>query len=188
MTPPRAAHFIPRPARRIASQFLAAAAAVSAIEFALIAPILCLILAVTIDAGSSLYTRFGLNQAVSASANYALVHGIDVSSANGAALAASLAAIIPGAFDAKVTINNGPTMVRKSGALSSSGAASNADNCYRPSGTASALSWGAAMACNAGGAGKFVVVSASQAYAPLFGDYGIFQSEIFSASAIVQVQ
>jgi hypothetical protein len=36
--------------------------------------------------------------------------------------------------------------------------------------------------------GKFVVVSASQAYAPLFGNFGIFKSGIISVSAIVQIQ
>jgi Flp pilus assembly protein TadG len=168
-------------------------AGVSAVEFALVAPILCLILAVTIDFGSLVFTRIGLTQAVSASANYAMVHSSGATSTNGAALANSLAAIIPSNLDATITVNNGPTAQRTNGALSLSGTASYADLCYLPTGSAPAVTWGKAMTCGTvvlggGLAGKFVIISASRSYTPLFGNYNIVQGGLISSSAIVQIQ
>lgn len=193
MKPRRNRHLLLRRLARTIIVFCEGRAAVSAIEFALVAPILSLILAVTIDFGSFLFTRIGLTQAVSASANYAIVHGASVSSANGAALATSLAAIIPSALDVVITVNNGPRAQRTNGALSTSGTASNADLCYLPSGTAPDVTWGSAVICGTvvsgnGIAGKFVTISASRSYTPLFGNYNIVQSGAVSSSAIVQVQ
>ena len=166
---------------------------VSAVEFAVLAPILLFILAATLDFGMVLYARFNLNEAVSASINYAMVSATNVSFMNGASLATSLAAIIPSAFGANVVINNGPATQRTGGATTTSGTATNADLCYCPTLSGTAISWGSsatcASACSKGGvAGKFVAVTAIESYTPLFSNYGIVQSGIISISALAQVQ
>src|ERR1019366_1729717 len=66
----------------------------AAVEFALIAPILCLLLAGAVDFGGALYTNLRLDTAVAAGANYAQVNAANVSSANGAALAANIANVV----------------------------------------------------------------------------------------------
>ncbi|MDQ0468036.1 TadE/TadG family type IV pilus assembly protein [Labrys wisconsinensis] len=165
----------------------------SAIEFALVAPIFLLILVAMIDFGMVLYTRFNLSQGLSASANYAMVSAANASSSNGAALAASLSAIIPARFDATVVVNNGPQSQRTSGTTVASGTVSNADLCYCPVLSGTSLAWGSATtcasSCSGGGlAGKFVSITGSIAVTPFFGSYGLVQNGTISVSTVVQVQ
>ena len=62
----------------------ATARGVAAVEFALVTPIFCLLLAGIVDLGGALYTKFKLDSAVTAGANFAQVNAGNVSSANGA--------------------------------------------------------------------------------------------------------
>ena len=91
--------------------------------------------------------------------------------------------------------NNGPATTVVAGAPTNSGVAANADACYCPTGISGALTWGSAQTCgqpcpgtDAGLAGKFVVITASKPYTPLFADYGIVRDGLITASATVQVQ
>jgi Flp pilus assembly protein TadG len=173
---------------------------VAAVEFALVAPIFCLLFAAAVDFGGVLFTRFKLNAAVAAGANYAQVNSASVSAAGGAALATNIANIVQtndgGSWaDDDVVVNNGPTATVVNGTPTSSGTAANADACYCPSGSSSAVVWGAAIPCgqacagtDAGLAGKFVVITASRNYTPLFSNYGIVEDGLITASATVQVQ
>jgi Flp pilus assembly protein TadG len=168
-------------------------AGIATVEFAIIVPILLLILVAMADFGLVLYARFGLNENVSASANYAIVKASDVSSSGGAGLATSLASVVPSTVDVTVVVNNGPSVTRTSGVSSSSGTASNADSCYCPTVSGSTVTWGSAMTCKSacsgsGLAGKFVSINASVAYSPLFGSYGFVRNGTLSTFTIVQVQ
>ena len=166
---------------------------VAAVEFALIAPILLLILVAMVDFGLVLYVRFTLNDNLSASSNYAIVSASNVSSSGGSGLATSMVSIIPSTVDMTVVVNNGPTVTRTSGTSVSSGTASNADSCYCPTVSGTTVTWGSAVTC--GGscgsstyAGKFVAVTASVSHTPLFGNYGFVQNGMVTAFTIVQVQ
>lgn len=168
-------------------------AGIATIEFAIIVPILLLILVAMADFGLVLYVRFGLNEKVSASANYAIVKASDVSSTNGATLATNLASIVPSNVDVTVVVNNGPSVTRTGGVSSASGTASGADSCYCPTVSGSTVSWGSAMTCKStcsgsGLAGKFVSINASVAYSPLFGSYGFVRNGTLSTFTVVQVQ
>lgn len=177
--------------------------AVSAIEFALISPLFCVLLAGMIDFGGVLYTKFALNASISAGANYALINGSDASSTNGASLASTIASVVTSGSstnwaNSSVIVNNGPT-VSITGAgtgtmsTSSGGTASNADSCYCPTLGASGINWGGAATCgsactNGSLAGKFVYVAANRTYVPFFPAYGFIQSETIAANSLVQVQ
>ncbi|MGC1304456.1 MAG: TadE/TadG family type IV pilus assembly protein [Caulobacteraceae bacterium] len=170
---------------------------VAALEMALIAPFLLLILAGTVDLGGVLYTRFQLSSAVNTAANYAIVNASGASSTGGGALAANLATLITnvngnGWANSAVTVNDGPTASATNGSTATGGTAASADSCYCPTGAAPAITWGAAktcgVACASGYAGKFVLVTASRSYAPFFSSYGIVQSGAVSVSSMVQVQ
>ncbi len=173
-------------------------AGVAAVEFALILPVFGLLLAGVVDLGNVLYTRFRLDSAVSAAADYVEVHAASVSSTGGAALASNAATIVQSSqganwANASVVINNGPTATINNGTSSSGGTATNADSCYCPTYTAGATSWGAAVtcgsACGAGSsAGKFVTITASRTYTPVFSTYGIVQAGAISTSATVRTQ
>ncbi|MDR3507433.1 MAG: pilus assembly protein [Caulobacteraceae bacterium] len=171
---------------------------VAAVEFALIAPLFAMLLAAMIDFGGVLYTKFQLDSAVSAGANYALVNAASVNSVNGATLASTVARVVATSQGAAwanggIVVNNGPTSTVTSGTAVASGTASNADSCYCPTTSGSTFSWGSAATCSSscpsgGLAGKFVRISASRAYTPMFSSYGIVSSHTITATALVQVQ
>jgi Flp pilus assembly protein TadG len=173
---------------------------VAAVEFALVTPIFCLILAGIVDLGGALFTKFKLDAAVTAGANFAQVNAGNVGSTNGQTLANNIATIVEtsqgsGWADDGVVVNNGPATTVASGAATGSGTATNADVCYCPTGTPGSFTWGSSVTCgnacpgtNTGYAGKFVTITASHAYSPIFSSYGIVQNNTISASAAVQVQ
>jgi Flp pilus assembly protein TadG len=171
----------------------------AAIEFALIAPLVAVILAGTVDYGCILFNKFKLDESVNAAANYAMVSNSQVNASGGATLAGTLATLVAtshgsGWADVTVTVNDGPVSGYASGTQSSSGTASPADSCYCPTGAATSVTWGAAQTCNAscaggGYAGKFVLVSATRAYSPLFSaGYGVINGRTLTSATLVQVQ
>jgi Flp pilus assembly protein TadG len=171
---------------------------IAAVEFALLTPVFCLLLAGVIDLGGALYTKFKLDAAVTAGANYAQINASSVNSSNGQTLANNIATIVEtsqgsGWADDGVTVNNGPTTAVTSGTATPSGTAANADACYCPSGTVGSFTWGSSATCGsscAGGgyAGKFVTITATKTYTPIFSSYGIVQNDTITATAAVQVQ
>ena len=190
---------VPQRSRRLGAGFLRDCSGVAAVEFALISPTIILILVGLIDLGGLLYTRFQLNASLSAAANYAMVNQASVSSTNGPSLASTLAGLISSGqtsnwADSSVTVNNGPTAGSSSGTVSTGGAASSADLCFCPSGTSASVTWNGGQTCGttcAGGgyAGKFVLLSASHAYSPIFTGYGMLsQTGTMTVSSLVQVQ
>jgi Flp pilus assembly protein TadG len=170
----------------------------AAVEFAIIAPILLVIIVGVADIGQLLFTRFRLDAAASAGAGYALVQAAKVTAAEGPALATQVAALArsdagSNVATVTVTINNGPVATASgSGAVTASGTASGADQCYCPQ--ASPFAWGAAVACNSACAGtsavagKFVRVSISRTFTPLFTDFGLTQGGAIQVAAVVQTQ
>jgi Flp pilus assembly protein TadG len=170
----------------------------AAVEFALFLPLFGLLVAGVVDLGGALWIKFKLDSAVTAGANYAQLNASNVSSTNGQALANSIATIVESSEGSSwandtVTVNDGPATAVTSGSATTSGTASNADACYCPTGTATSVTWGSsatcASSCAAGGyAGKFVVITATQTYTPIFTSYGIVQNDTITASSMVQVQ
>jgi Flp pilus assembly protein TadG len=171
---------------------------VAAIEFALMTPVFCLLLAGVVDLGGALYTKFKLDSAVTAGANFAQINAANVSSTGGPALATNIATIVEtsegaGWADDSVVVNNGPTASVTGGTAASGGTASNADVCYCPTGTAASFTWGSSTTCGAacpsgGYAGKFVIITATRAYTPIFSSYGVVQNDAITTSSAVQVQ
>jgi Flp pilus assembly protein TadG len=183
-----------------ARAFAADRRGIAAVEFALVTPIFCLLLAGIVDLGGALFTKFRLDSAITAGANFAQVNAGNVNSTNGQTLANNIATIVETSqgsswADDGVVVNNGPTATVASGTATPSGTATNADVCYCPTGTPGGFTWGSAVTCgsacpgtNTGYAGKFVTITASHSYSPIFSSYGIVQNNTISASAAVQVQ
>jgi Flp pilus assembly protein TadG len=171
---------------------------IAAIEFALVLPTVALVVAVTVDFGAILFTRFKLDESVSSAANYAMVNSASVSASSGSGLASTLANLAAGSHgagwaDSSVVVNAGPAASSTGGALTTSGSSSAADSCYCPTGSAASVTWGSTRTCGAsctggGVAGKFVQVTASRNYTPLFAGFGIVSAHTISASTLVQVQ
>ncbi len=171
---------------------------VAAVEFAMVAPIFCAMLAAAVDFGGVLHTKFELDSAVSAGANYAMVNASEATASSGATLAGVVSTIVAtsqgaGWANDSVVVNNGPSSSMASGTSSTGGTAANANNCYCPTVSASTVTWGSSAvcgsACSGGGiAGKFVQISASHVYTPMFSSYGLVQNNTITASAVVEVQ
>ncbi len=174
-------------------------AGTSVVEFALIAPVLVLLLLGTVDMGTAIYDRFALNGAVSTAAEYALLNASSVSSTGGPALAQSLGNIVgnansPDSANAVITVNNGPTATLTAGVLTTGGTASPADSCYCPSpASGGAVSWGSSVSCGStcsggGIAGKFVTIAASMQFTSIFGSNSLIPSQTFTTTSVVQAQ
>jgi Flp pilus assembly protein TadG len=168
---------------------------VAAVEFALLAPIMGVILAGAIDFGGVVFVRFGVENAVSAGANFAIVNAAKADATNGTTLANNISAIVAssGYGSNSVVVNNGPTATYSSNTITPSGTASNANSCYCPSIASSTVTWGSAATCGsacAGGgvAGKFVRISATRNYTPFFFNYGIVTGGTITVRVMVQVQ
>ena len=170
---------------------------VSAVEFALVSPVLILILAGAVDLGGAIYTKFQLDCAVNAAIDYAMVNASSVNSTAGPALASTMAALVsnaqgPSAANASITVNGGPTSTTGGSSAGAGGAASAANSCYCPSGpprpwTGARLDLRRVLQ-RGRLAGKFVLVQASTAYAPIFSGFGFMNSGQITSSSIVRVQ
>ncbi len=170
----------------------------AAVEFAIIAPILGLMLAGVADFGGVVFVKFRMESAVSAGANYAIVNASKVTATNASDLASKISAVVANSGSSStgtntVVVNNGPSATTDAGAVTTSGTASNADSCFCPTVVSSTLTWGSAAACGStcgsgGTAGKFITITANRNYSPLFSSYGIVKSGSVSVKVTVQVQ
>ncbi|UJW77571.1 TadE family protein [Rhizobium sp. SL42] len=169
----------------------------AAIEFALVTPIFALVFVASVDLGMVIFSRFQLEAAVSASASYAIAHADQVDSINGDELAKNMALMIAsnyqGGATAVVNINNGSKAYYSGSKIKIGGAPSGANACYCPTGTAATVDWGSGRTCgtscpDGGRAGRYVSVTAQQAYTPFFSMFDVVNDGFIAASAIVQTQ
>jgi Flp pilus assembly protein TadG len=182
--------------RSPAKTFVADQRGVAAVEFAILVPMFALIFAGVADFGGVLFTQFRLGAAVSAGANYAMVNSGNVSSASGAALASNIAQVVESNAgsnwaDDGIVVNNGPSNTITGGTPATGGTASNADSCYCPTISGSTFTWGSATTCGAacgggGVAGKFVTITASHNYTPIFSSYGIVANGAVTVTTTVE--
>lgn len=169
---------------------------VSSVEFALIGPVLLLILAGVVDFGGALKAKFDLNSSLAAASNFAMMNGDSVTSDGGADLASKIAAIARGglsggAGSVEVNVNDGPKLTYADGTTATSTTAGRADRCYCPTRSGETITFGTAAtcgsACGSGAhAGKFVVIRASKPYNPLFGGFGIVEAGNIRVMSVVQ--
>jgi Flp pilus assembly protein TadG len=168
----------------------------AAAEFAIVVPVMLTIFAGVADLGGVLLTRFRLDEASAAAAAYALTQASNVGSANGTTLAQNIATLArddngTSSNQVTVSVNNGPTAQTDSGYnVSTGGTPSAADSCYCP--TSTPFAFGAAAAsctttCADGSrAGKFVKITVSRNYTPMFSSYGIVSNGTISVTTVVQ--
>jgi Flp pilus assembly protein TadG len=168
----------------------------AAVEFALLAPLLALILAGAVDFGGVVFQRFNLDNSVSSASNFAMNGKASVNGTSGATLASTLGTILTsaGTTGGSVVVNNGPSLTITNGSASTPANSTNANSCYCPARSGSTITWGSAAACGStcgtgGKAGKFVVISASRSYTPLFSNYGFIDgNQQISTIAVIQTE
>lgn len=171
---------------------------VSAVEFALVAPIFALILAGIIDLGNILHARFQFNSVLSSGANYALVAAEDIDGGNVEDVTRRLAAVlISTAHDETLSIdanvNNAMTMRYRDGKAQLEHGDGEAASCYCPDRRGVGLDWGSPMQCGSvceqgGIAGKFTTVTMSRHLSPLFGGFGMIKEGQVASTTVVQIR
>jgi Flp pilus assembly protein TadG len=171
---------------------------VAAIEFAVYATLFVTVFAATVDLALLMFVEFQMDSAVAAGAEYAALNSASVNSTSGASLASSISNVVANANgasweDGTIVVNNGPTVTVTGGSSAANGTASNADNCYCPTGSSASWSWGGAVTCGSactGGsvAGKFVTIAARRSFTALFPQFGFVQNGTITQSALVQTQ
>jgi Flp pilus assembly protein TadG len=172
-----------KPLRRILSA--QESAGVAAIEFALCAAALLVVLAGTVDIGRVLYTAAQLDAAVSAGAQYAANNyaSVSKSASDAANLSTAIANVVANAngsawATATVNVNNG----------------NDASGCYCPSGSPGSWSWGSAKTCgstcsgSSGVAGQFVTIAASRNLSSMFPALGLISGGAITRYAMVETQ
>jgi len=172
--------------------------AAAAIEFAFIMPVFLIMFVGVVDLGMMLVEDYRLDQAVAAGAEFAAVNASSVNSTNGATLASNIATAVESAngnawANDTVVVNDGPSVTVSNGTPTSGGTASNANNCYCPTGSPPNWNWGSSMTCGAscsggGTAGKFVTITATASYTPLLGLYNFINSGTLRQSSVVETQ
>jgi Flp pilus assembly protein TadG len=170
----------------------------AALEFALIAPMLLILLAGIIDFGRVYRDEIALASVVASASQYALINASSINSTNAASLAATLSGIVANSngaawANATVTVNDGATSAISNGAATASGTAANANSCWCPTGAVATWSWGSTATCGSacgGGtlAGKFVTISGTRAFSAIFTSYGFLPNNTLHQSTIVQAQ
>ena len=171
----------------------------AAVEFAILAPILALVLAGAVDFGGVVFVKFGLDNTVSSASNYAINGRASVNGTAGGTLANTMGAILTNSgtspINGSIIVNNGPRVTITNGATSAPAAtAANANSCYCPTLLGTAVAWGTSATCGSacatdGQAGKFVAIEASRQYTPLFSDYGfIDDNKTVTVRAVVQTE
>lgn len=170
---------------------------VSALEFALVTPIIIVLLAATVDFGLLLKTRSSMESAVSSTMSYALSQAQDLKPAEAIAFVETVARIASRqtgeGVAVEVTLNRSLVARTTGGSVSISGTASAANACYCPERTESGIEWGQPKTCEApcgggGYAGRFLQVSANQSYAPLFVDFGLATADAVSVETLAGLQ
>lgn len=185
--------------RNFAKLVAGADSGIAAVEFAILVPVMLILLMGATDLGQMLFGYYKLDQAVAAGAEYAALNATKVNSTNGPALATSIATVVESANGSAwandtIVVNNGPTVTMTGGAAVSSGTATNADSYYCLTGSPGSWSWGTAYAtqasCAAGGgtAGKFVTVTATYAYHPVLKIYTFITDSTLTQSSAVETQ
>jgi Flp pilus assembly protein TadG len=170
---------------------------VSALEFALVTPIIIVLLAATVDFGLVLKTRSSMESAVSSTMSYALSQAQDLKPAEAVAFVETVARIASRqsgeGVAVEVTLNRSLVARAIGGSVAVSGTAAAASACYCPDRAETAVNWGEAKTCNApcpdgGYAGRFLKVSANQSYAPIFVDFGLVTADAISVETLAGLQ
>ncbi|WP_438363003.1 TadE/TadG family type IV pilus assembly protein [Nioella halotolerans] len=166
-----------------------------AVEFALVAPVLVLILAGVVDIGSATYARLSLDARVTAAAEYAMLQPAPGDQDSADDLAARLAGLLQGeATDTgEVVVNNAAGASWTGTGVTASPRSGEATMCYCPTLEQGDIVWGppaeCATPCTDGGtAGQFVQLSATTRHVTIFPGYAFIDGDSVSTRTVLRLQ
>lgn len=165
-----------------------------AVEFALVAPVLMIVLAGVIDIGSAAYARLSLDARITTAADYGVMQPAPADQDAANAMADRLVGLLSdgAAETVEVNVNNAARATWANGSLSTSAGPGAPAACYCPTVSGGSMSWGAATGCTAScpsgdTAGPFVRISAESRHVSIFPEYGFVDGDTVSARAILRL-
>lgn len=165
----------------------------SGVEFALIAPVVILILAGIFEIGLVIRARFALVSMVSAAANHTLSVGGRVDDTSADNFAATIAALLGGAGrSATVNVNNAVAAVLVDGSISTAKSGAAVSSCYCASRPQGQIVWGSAVECGvacdgSSPSGRYVEISARTSFSPSMGIFGFLSDQTLQNTAMVRL-
>ncbi len=165
-----------------------------AVEFALVTPILLLILAATVDIGSAAFVRLAQEGRVTAAADYALLQSAPSDNETATSLARKLAGLLRGTSEqtAEVEVNNSVRATWNGSTITVANMPGDAVSCYCPTLSGSDVAWGPPLSCGApcsGGdtAGRFVRISANARHVVIFPGYAFMEADAVVSRSVVRL-
>ncbi len=165
----------------------------SGVEFALIAPVIILILAGIFEIALVIRARFALVSVVSAASSYTLSVGNSIDDGSADGVAATIAALLGGnGRSATVNLNGGVTSNLVGGEITVTNSGGEVSACYCASRSEGQIVWGGTVACGAScgddtTSGRFVEITARVPFSPAMGMFGFFSGEVVQNTAMVRL-
>lgn len=165
----------------------------AAVEFALIAPVLVLLLAVTFEIALMVRARFTLISVISAASNHTLAIAGAGDGASAHDMASKVVSLLAGGGrDATVNVNNAVSAQLSGGSITITQHGGSILDCYCLSRSEPGLVWGGATQCGAACAdgniaGAFVEISAQTPFTPIFGAIGLFSPDAHRDFSVVRL-
>lgn len=162
-----------------------------AVEFALVAPVLMIVLAGVIDIGSAAYTRLSLQSRVTTAGEYALMWAEQ----DNAELAKTLIGLLQGRASetAEVVVNNAARATWDGSSVTTQSLSGDAMACYCPTRPNGQIEWGSSVACDTScsasgdSAGRFVQISATADHVSIFPGYAFIDGDMVRARAVLRL-
>lgn len=163
-----------------------------AVEFALVAPVLMIVLAGVIDVGSAAYSRLSLHSRVTTAGEYALMRADQDDAGD---MAETVMGLLQGRASetAEVVVNNAARATWDGSSVTTQSLSGNATACYCPTRSNGQIEWGSPVACetscSASGdvAGRFVQISATAGHVSIFPGYAFIDGDTVRASAVLRL-
>lgn len=182
--------------RRTAKSFWCDDAGSPAVEFALISPVLLLIVAATFDVGSIIHSKFRLDARVSSAASYSQNLGSMIVDNTAASFATTLANLVSNgtnSVDATVVLNNAMSAAFTDGSMTTSDFSGIMAQCYCPVRVNNAIAWGTQKTCqttctDGTVAGRFIEIRGDTSYVAMFAGLGLIENGNISSIALVRIE
>lgn len=165
-----------------------------AVEFALVAPVLMIVLAGVIDIGSAAYTRLSLQSRVTTAGEDALMRA-DQGNDGDMAVAERLIGLLQGRASetAEVVVNNAARATWDGSSVTTQSLSGDAMACYCPTRPNGQIEWGSSVACDTScsasgdSAGRFVQISATADHVSIFPGYAFIDGDMVRARAVLRL-
>lgn len=182
-----------RTAPALSAQVLRNESGSAGVEFALIAPVFVLLLAIIFEIGLFIRAKSDLVSALSAAANQTLAVSATIDDTSAQGVATMLVALVDqSGRSVAVLLNNAVSAESVDGIVTVQANDNAIDACFCPTRTDATLIWGQPVGCgtlctDSTTAGRFVLIGASATFNPVLGQFGVLTPQMLQNSVTVRL-